>query len=78
MIHCYVFLSFSRLDELKKDFEEYQEDSKTLEIELDTQIKQTEQKNKDLTATISRLQNDNENIRVCNIHYHKCDYVLYF
>ncbi|ODN06136.1 Nuclear distribution protein nudE-like 1 [Orchesella cincta] len=51
------------LDELKKDFEEYQEDSKTLEVELDTQIKLTEQKNKDLTACISRIQNDNENLR---------------
>lgn len=53
-----------RMDELRKDFEEYQEDSKTLEIELDTQIKQTEQKNKDLTACVNRLQNDNENLRV--------------
>lgn len=53
-----------RFDEVKKDFEEYQEDSKTLEVELDTQIKQTEQKNKDLMACINRLQNDNENIRV--------------
>lgn len=56
------------MDELRKDFEEYQEDSKTLEVELDTQLKQTEQKNKDLTACISRIQNDNENLRVIQVH----------
>jgi len=49
---------------LKVDFEEYQEDSKTLENELETQLKQLEQKNKDLAAQNCRLQNDNENLRV--------------
>jgi len=58
---CFVFI---RYDDLKTDFEEYQEDSKTLETELDTQLKQHEHKNKDLTSCVSRLQNENENLRV--------------
>ncbi len=58
------FLFVYRYEELKQDFEEYQEDSRTLEQELDTQLKQEEHKNKDLTACVNRLQNDNENLRV--------------
>lgn len=49
---------------MKKDFDEYQEDSKTLEQELDTQLKLEEQKNKDLTSCVNRVQTDNENLRV--------------
>jgi predicted phage-related endonuclease len=69
---CFISVMLFRYDELKLDFEEYQEDSKTLEQELDTQLKQLELKNKDLTACVSRLQNDNENLRVRRMQELRC------
>lgn len=53
-----------RMEEIRKDFEEYVEDSRTLELEMDTQLKQLEKKNKDLIHSMNRLQDDNSNMRV--------------
>jgi len=52
------------MEEIRKDFEEYVEDSRTLELEMDTQLKQLEKKNKDLIHSMNRLQDDNSNMRV--------------
>jgi len=57
-------LSFKHnFDELKQDFDDYQDDSQALEQELDTQLKQEERKNRDLADSAHMLQDDNKNLR---------------
>lgn len=53
----------NKLEELQQEFQEFQESSRELELEYDTQIKQLEKKNAESQALIERLQEDNEQLR---------------
>ena len=54
--------------------DEFQEGSRELEHELETQLEQAEMKNKDLKALTNRLQMENEQLRdkleQCSRDYH--------
>ena len=54
----------SRLDALRSEFEEFQENSRELEAELETSLEQTEGKNKDLLAKLLRLEEENNSLKV--------------
>jgi len=58
----------------KEELDEFQEGSRELEHELETQLEQAEMKNKDLKALTNRLQMENEQLRdkleQCSRDYH--------
>lgn len=58
----------------KEELDEFQEGSRELEHELETQLEQAEMKNKDLKALTNRLQLENEQLRdkleQCSRDYH--------
>lgn len=53
-----------RLEELRVEYDEFQENSHDLEAELEASLEQTEAKNKDLQARLQRLEDENESMRV--------------
>lgn len=52
-----------KLDETQTEFQEFQESSRELEAEYETQIKQLEKKNKDSVNQISRLDDELDQLR---------------
>ncbi|XP_069123354.1 nuclear distribution protein nudE homolog 1-like isoform X2 [Argopecten irradians] len=51
------------LEEAREELEEFQISSRELEAELEAQLEQLENKNKELTSDRSKLQNENESLR---------------
>jgi predicted nuclease with TOPRIM domain len=67
LIHCTLIslsLSLYRLDNLRCEFDDFQENSRDLEAELEASLEQTEAKNKDLQAKLQRLEEENEQLKV--------------
>ena len=60
--------------EIKEEFEEFQEGSRELEHELETQLEQSETKIKDFRSLTNRLQHENEQLKdkleQCHKEYH--------
>lgn len=53
-----------RLQETKEELEEFQEGSRELEAELEAQLEQAEARQKELLSIKTRLETDNENLKV--------------
>lgn len=53
----------NKLDEIQLEFQEFQDSSRELELECETQIKQLEKRNDDLQYRLSRLEDENEQIK---------------
>lgn len=58
---CVVFKS---LEEVRGEFDDFQESSRELEAELEAQLEQAESANKDLLSRVQRLEEENESIKV--------------
>ena len=60
--------------EIKEEFQEFQEGSRELELELETQLEQSEGKIKEFRSTTNRLQHENEQLKdkleQCHKEYH--------
>lgn len=54
----------SRLQDVRDEFDEFQEGSRELEHELEAQLEQYEQRVKDLVNTKSSLEEENEMLKV--------------
>ncbi len=52
------------LEEVRGEFDDYQESSRELEAELEAQLEQAESNNKDLLTRVGRLEDENETIKV--------------
>ena len=68
MLHSLLTLpltySINSEDELREQFEEFQEDSKELEAELESQLEQTEKKVSDLSKIKQGLEMENDKLKV--------------
>lgn len=53
-----------RLQETKEELDEFQEGSRELEAELEAQLEQAEARQKELLSIKTRLETDNENLKV--------------
>lgn len=49
---------------MRGEFDDYQESSRELEAELEAQLEQAENNNKDMLSRISRLEDENDNLKV--------------
>ena len=60
--------------EIKEEFQEFQDGSRELELELETQLEQSEAKIKEFRSLTSRLQHENEQLKdkleQCHKEYH--------
>ncbi len=56
--------SLCSLDEVRAEFTDFQESSRELEGELEAQLDQVEKSNKDLLNRVSRLEDENESLKV--------------
>merc|ERR1712156_1353405 len=60
--------------EIKEEFQEFQEGSRELELELETQLEQSEKKIKEFRSLTNRLQHENEQLKdkleQCHKEYH--------
>ena len=60
--------------EIKEEFQEFQEGSRELELELETQLEQSEAKIKEFRSLTNRLQHENEQLKdkleQCHKEYH--------
>merc|ERR1712156_1274562 len=60
--------------EIKEEFQEFQEGSRELELELETQLEQSEKKIKEFRSLTDRLQHENEQLKdkleQCHKEYH--------
>ena len=54
------------LEEVRGEFDDFQESSRELEAELEAQLEQAESTNKDLLSRIQRVEEDNETLKVSN------------
>lgn len=54
---------FRKLD-CQKEFEDFTDESRQLETELETALIQNDKQIRDLNSTINSLRNDNESLRV--------------
>lgn len=54
----------SSLDEVRGEYDDFQESSRELEAELEAQLEQAESVNKDLLSRVQRLDEENESIKV--------------
>lgn len=63
---CMVYLIFyyHSLEEVRGEFDDFQESSRELEAELEAQLEQAETTNKDLLSRIQRLEEENESVKV--------------
>ena len=52
------------LDEVRGEFDDFQDSSRELEAELEAQLEQAESTNKDLRSHIQRLEEENESVKV--------------
>ncbi len=53
------------LEEVRGEFDDYQESSRELEAELEAQLEQAEGNNKDLLSRVARLEEENDSLKVC-------------
>ena len=63
----YIALLFCiqlRLQETKEELDEFQEGSRELEAELEAQLEQAEARQRELLSNKTRLETDNENLKV--------------
>ncbi|XP_003382876.1 PREDICTED: nuclear distribution protein nudE-like 1-B [Amphimedon queenslandica] len=51
------------LEDLRAEFDDFQENSRDLEAELETSLEQTEAKNRELLAKVQRLQDENDQMK---------------
>jgi len=59
------------LDTLRREFSEFEEDSKSLENELEVDLQQNVAKVRDLNACVIKLKNENEGLKVFHSNYSK-------
>ena len=59
---CYFILH--RLQETREELDEFQEGSRELEAELEAQLEQAEARQRELLSIKTRLETDNENLKV--------------
>jgi len=59
-----TFLLGKRLQEARDELDEFQEGSRELEAELETQLEQAEARQRELLAAKTRLESENENLKV--------------
>lgn len=52
------------MEEVRGEFDDFQESSRELEAELEAQLEQAESANKDLLSRIQRVEEENESIKV--------------
>ena len=52
------------LEEVRAEFDDFQESSRELEAELEAQLEQAESVNKDLLSRIQRIEEENESLKV--------------
>lgn len=52
------------LEEVRGEFDDFQESSRELEAELEAQLEQAESTNKDLLSRIQRVEEENETLKV--------------
>ena len=76
-LHVYILYS---LEEVRGEFDDFQESSRELEAELEAQLEQAESTNKDLLSRIQRLEEENESIKVsnCKVYTRLCDVVCLY
>ena len=55
---------FLRLQETREELDEFQEGSRELEAELEAQLEQAEARQRELLSIKTRLETDNENLKV--------------
>ena len=53
-----------RLQETREELDEFQEGSRELEAELEAQLEQAEARQRELLSVKTRLETDNENLKV--------------
>lgn len=53
-----------KLNEAKQEYNDFVENSRELEAELETTLEQREKSVRDLKSSLNQLQNDNESLRV--------------
>lgn len=75
-----MLVFFSRKLEIQKELDDYVEDSRQLEKELETSLLQAEKKNKELELLVTRTQTELEALRVntFSIIDIKCTFVTLF
>ena len=61
-----MYIYFS-LDDTKEELDEFQISSRELEAELEAQLEQAENKNKELNSTNSRIQMEVDSLRVSDV-----------
>lgn len=52
------------LEEVRGEFDDFQESSRELEAELEAQLEQAEAVNKDLLSRVQRVEEENESVKV--------------
>ena len=60
----FFFLSIFRLQDVKDEFDDFQEGSRELEAELEAQLEQYEKRVKELVSVRSSLEDENEMLKV--------------
>ena len=56
------------LEEVRGEYDDFQESSRELEAELEAQLEQAEASNKDLLSRVQSLEEENESIKVLVTH----------
>lgn len=59
-----TFLLGKRLQEARDELDEFQEGSRELEAELETQLEQAEARQRELLSAKTRLETENESLKV--------------
>lgn len=59
-----TFLLIERLQEARDELDEFQEGSRELEAELETQLEQAEARQRELLSAKTRLETENESLKV--------------
>lgn len=59
-----TFLLVERLQEARDELDEFQEGSRELEAELETQLEQAEARQRELLLAKTRLETENESLKV--------------
>lgn len=61
---CVFVVCVFSLEEVRGEFDDFQESSRELEAELEAQLEQAESVNKDLLSRIQRVEEENESVKV--------------
>ena len=59
-----MYVCWYSLEEVRGEFDDFQESSRELEAELEAQLEQAEAVNKDLLSRIHRLEEENDSLKV--------------